>query len=133
MIKSSIVFGLAFVLSFSNAAIGASDPCQKYYGKGYCTDYVNKMIGEKIRGDADRWRANITAAEVKEGDVAIFRSKKHVAFIEKVVRRDDRGRAVRIRVSEMNWGSQEPLCSSRMLGDHQFQSGYATRDFGQRS
>jgi hypothetical protein len=81
-----------------------ADPCSKYYGKGYCTDYVNSKIGERIRGDADRWPSNVQLKDVGAGDVAIFRSRKHVAFIEAVTKRNSQGVPTSITISEMNWG-----------------------------
>ena len=90
-------------MQVSNAQ-ASTDPCAQYYGKGYCTDYVNRKIGEKIRGDADKWRSNISAMTARSGDVAIFRSKKHVAYVERVTKSDANGRPTMIEISEMNWG-----------------------------
>lgn len=90
------------------AAQAGQDPCAQYYGKGYCTDYVNRKIGERIRGDADTWRSNISPSQVQAGDVAIFRSRKHVAFVERVTQRDSNRRPTHIEVSEMNWGTRDP-------------------------
>lgn len=81
----------------------AADPCQQYYGNGYCTDYVNSKLRTRVRGDAETWPANTPVAEVRPGDVAIFRREGHVAWVERVV--VDRGRAIAIDVSEQNFGS----------------------------
>lgn len=104
MLRFLTLILLVFVITPSTNVEAYADPCAKYYGNGYCTDYVNKKIGERIRGDADRWPSNLSARDVEAGDVAIFRSKKHVAFVESVTKRDSQGRPTTIRISEMNWG-----------------------------
>jgi len=83
----------------------AADPCAKYYGKGYCTDYVNTKISPKQSGDASRWPSNISSSEVRAGDVAIFRSINHVAYVDSVATKDSKGRALTLNISEWNYGS----------------------------
>jgi surface antigen len=78
-----------------------------YYGKGYCTDYVNSRLGTHIRGDAATWSPNVAWQQVQKGDAAIFKSIDHVAYVEDVVR-DSRGMPVQIKVSEMNYGAHKP-------------------------
>lgn len=80
----------------------AADPCQQYYGKGYCTDYVNSKLRTRIRGDAENWPANTAVNEIRPGDVAIFRREGHVAWVERVI--FEGGRPVAIDVTEQNFG-----------------------------
>lgn len=79
------------------------DPCQAFYGKGYCTDYVNSRISPRQRGDGGSWPSNMPGTAAQAGDVAIFRSIQHVAYVEEVTGRGAGGEALFVRVSEMNY------------------------------
>ena len=70
---------------------------------GYCTDYVQKMTGHGQPGDADRWN-RINPGDVKKGDVALFISFMHFAYVEGVVN-DKEGRPVAVNLSEYNYGA----------------------------
>jgi hypothetical protein len=103
--------GAAFLLG--GKALAQPDPCTRYYGNGYCTDYVNQKIGKRIRGDAASWPANIQRIAVQAGDVAIFRRINHVAYIEAVT---ERGTMIpyapgkyptQLRISEWNYGPRD--------------------------
>jgi len=83
----------------------AQDPCARYYGQGYCTDYVNSRISQRQRGDAGSWPSNMPNTAVEAGDVAIFRRINHVAYVENVVRRNADGQAMTVGISEMNFSS----------------------------
>jgi len=96
IVTSALVFGMA-------TPSLAEDICSKYYGKGYCTDYIKKKVGTKQGGDAKDWSCNVDKTDVKGGDVAIFKSKNHVALVEEVTR-DKKGKPKNIRISEWNWG-----------------------------
>jgi surface antigen len=96
------LIGLAVILA---TPVQAADPCAAYYGKGYCTDYVNSKIGNRQRGNAENWRGGLPRNLVRKGDVAIFRRVGHVAYVEDVVSRDKNGNPSRIRVSEWNWAA----------------------------
>jgi len=86
------------------------DECASYYGRGYCTDYVNQRTGVRTRGDASRWPSNIGRISIEPGDVAIFRGRNHVAYIEEITEWGTRIPSarnrfpMRFRISEMNWG-----------------------------
>ena len=88
-----------------DAGQGVSDDCSKYYGKGYCVDYIQQRVGRRPRGDAAKWPANIKNDDVRAGDVAIFRSMGggygHVAYVERV-NLDRNRRPTSINVTEMN-------------------------------
>ncbi|GAW68094.1 hypothetical protein GPEL0_01f4270 [Geoanaerobacter pelophilus] len=74
---------------------------------GYCVDYIKDRIPSFQIPTKDDMVAlkNTDVAEVAEGDVVIFAIKNywHVAYVE-AVRRDRRGEATAIDVSEMNFG-----------------------------
>lgn len=97
------IFILALVVTFATEI--NADPCRPYYGKGYCTDYVNERANINQRGDGGSWPSNIQSSEVESGDVAIIRSMNHVAYVEGVTKRDAQGMPTEIKISEMNWGS----------------------------
>lgn len=99
---SAILIGLTATTAIRSEAL--ADECASYYGQGYCTDYVNSRISPRQSGDAKRWPSNMPAEAVAPGDVVIFRSDNHVAYVEEVTRRDSNGRPTEIRISEMNWG-----------------------------
>lgn len=84
-------------------AEAALDPCQAFYGKGYCTDYVNSRISPRQGGDGGSWPSNMPGSAVQAGDVAIFRAIQHVAYVEEVTGRGAGGEALSVRVSEMNY------------------------------
>ena len=42
----------------------APDPCQAFYGKGYCTDYVNGRISPRQAGDGDSWPSNMPGDDI---------------------------------------------------------------------
>lgn len=95
-------------MALTGAAEPRQDVCAPYYGRGYCTDYVNGRTGRRQRGDADTWPSNMPADQAQAGDVAIFRRIKHVAYVEAVLERDASGRSRRVRISEMNYGPRNP-------------------------
>jgi surface antigen len=95
---------IGFALLFATP-VQAADPCVAFYGRGYCTDYVNSKISNKQRGNAENWRGGLPRKLVRRGDVAIFRGVGHVAYVEDVVSRDKKGNPSRIRISEWNWAA----------------------------
>lgn len=72
-------------------------------GGGYCTDYVEKMIAADRAGAPARLRS-VRPEEVRKGDVAVFVSRAHYAYVEGLVR-DANGRPVAVEVSEYNFGT----------------------------
>lgn len=102
----------------------AQDACAQYYGRGYCTDYVNQRTGRRQRGDAGTWPSNMPGDAAAPGDVAIFRRINHVAYVERVVERDAQGRSRRVLISEMNYGRRNPNTPP---------SCYVTTNFGVRT
>lgn len=99
--RAFLLVGLSSVPSVAFA----QDPCARYYGRGYCTDYVNSRISPHQRGDAGSWPSNMPNTAVEAGDVAIFRRINHVAYVDRVIRRNADGQAVTVFVSEMNYSS----------------------------
>jgi hypothetical protein len=70
---------------------------------GFCGDHVEARIaatrpGEKLR------LAGIRPEEVVKGDVAVFASRAHYAYVEAVIR-DEGGRPVAVNLSEFNFGT----------------------------
>lgn len=112
-------------LSLIPTAAFAQDPCARYYGRGYCTDYVNSRISHRQRGDAGTWPSNMPSTAVEAGDVAIFRRINHVAYVENVVRRNADGQAMTVFISEMNF--------SRTPDPNAPRSCLVTSNFGVRS
>ena len=98
-----IVIASLMSLSLISSPALAGDPCVAYYGKGYCTDYVNARISNPQEGNAENWIGGLPRNLVRRGDVAIFRRVGHVAYIEDVTARDSAGNPTRIRISEWNW------------------------------
>jgi len=98
-----VLFGTEFSTLPKGSAV--VDDCAKYYGKGYCVDYIQQKVGRRPRGDAATWPANINNNDVRRGDVAIFRSMGgghgHVAYVESV-NLDRNRRPTSINVTEMN-------------------------------
>lgn len=121
--RRNVVIGLT---AFATAGdpLAAADPCAQYYGKGYCTDYVNGKISPQQRGDGGSWPSNTPGIVTQRGDVAILRSKNHVAYVEEVTARDSAGNATAVRISEMNWGPLKPRTPSGC---------FVTTKFGVRS
>jgi surface antigen len=101
-----------------------SDPCAKYYGKGYCTDYVQQRLGRRPSGDAGTWPGNTPVAQIRAGDVAIFTlgSAGHVAVVDQVFVDKKTGNAASVRLSEMNWG--------KVKSDAESQRCVVTQNFG---
>ncbi len=69
---------------------------------GFCTDYVQKMTGHGKPGDASQWD-KVKPENVKKGDVALFVSRMHFAYVESVVN-DGNGKPAAVNVSEYNYG-----------------------------
>jgi len=108
--KRLTIFALASLAIASGLANSspAQDPCARYYGKGYCTDYIQQRVGRKPRGNAGTWSSNIDPKTVRPGDVAIFSSPApwgHVAIVERVIYERNTDRPYQIDISEWNWGS----------------------------
>lgn len=107
--KNLTIFTLTF-LAFAYGFVQnsyAQDPCAKYYGKGYCVDYIQQRLGKRPRGNAGTWSPNIDAKTVKAGDVAIFSSPApwgHVAIVERVIYERNTDKPYQIDISEWNWG-----------------------------
>lgn len=100
--RRKVLAGLA--IGAASGPVLAADPCSGFYGKGYCTDYVNSRISPRQSGDGGSWPANMPREAVQRGDVAILRNWNHVAYVEEVTKRDSAGNATEVRISEMNWG-----------------------------
>jgi hypothetical protein len=69
---------------------------------GFCTDYVRIKLN---LGHSDReiaWTP-VAPVEVKRGDIAVFLSLPHYAYVESIVR-DKQGKPVAVNVSEYNFG-----------------------------
>lgn len=101
------VLGLLFSQDYFTIETCAQDKCAKYYGKGYCTDYIKEQTGKKQSGNAGTWRGNIQVKEVRQGDVAIFGSPGvgHVAVVERVIYERNTDKPYEVEISEKNWGS----------------------------
>lgn len=70
---------------------------------GFCGDYVEARIAA-ARPGAKLQTAPIRPDEVTRGDVAVFASRAHYAYVEAVVR-DKGGRPVAVDLSEFNFGT----------------------------
>ncbi len=96
------------VVTLLFAFVTNGQDCRKYFGKGYCTDYIKQRTGKKQSGDAGTWSGNIrNIKEIRPGDVAIFSSPApwgHVAVIERVIYERNTDKPYEIEISEMNWG-----------------------------
>lgn len=68
---------------------------------GFCTDYIQKMAGQP--GKAIQLNRKIRPENIKKGDIALFSSIPHYAYVESVVRDKD-GKPVAVNVSEYNYG-----------------------------
>ena len=97
--------GVAIVLMLFGFVVpsAAQESCLKYYGRGYCTDYVQQRLGIKQRGDAQDWTCNVAMIHVRKGDVAVF-SFHHVAVVEEVIL-DKKDVPRHVRITEWNWGT----------------------------
>lgn len=96
--------------------------CQKYFGKGYCTDYVKQRLGRKPSGDARSWTPNINPKDVRPGDAVIFSSPApygHVAVVEKVIYERNTATPYQIEITEWNWSGtyvDRPCAVTSMFG-----------------
>ena len=77
VIVSIIAF---FLLSASAIPKCLAVDCNKYFGHGYCTDYIQYRIGFRQSKDAGKWQGNISASQVRVGDVAIFASTENNSY-----------------------------------------------------
>lgn len=107
LVVTYIGIGFALTLDSFTVETCAQDKCAKYYGKGYCTDYIKEQTGKKQSGNAGTWRGNIRVKDVKKGDVAIFSSPGvgHVAIVDRVIYEHNTDKPYEIDISEKNWGS----------------------------
>ncbi len=114
-----------FALDYFTVETCAQDKCAKYYGKGYCTDYIKQRTGNKQRGNAGTWTTNIQTKEVRQGDVIIFKSPGvgHVAVVERVIYERNTDKPYQVEISEMNWG--------RASSDAEKKACYVTEMFNQ--
>lgn len=94
----------------TSEVIAAPNPCQKYLGKGYCTDYIRTRYSIPWRGDASTWISGAkkagwkTGTKPEKGAIAVW-SSNHVAIVEDVFRDS-------YTISEWNWGaSTDEKCS----------------------
>lgn len=72
---------------------------------GFCTDWVEKRVAAVTRRPVKDLRlAPIAPEQVAKGDLAVFASRAHTAFVERVLK-DGQGRAVAVDLSEYNFGS----------------------------
>lgn len=67
---------------------------------GFCNDWVERRLGKERTSKAKP----IEAGAVQRGDVAVFASRAHYAYVERVVR-DAGGRPVAVDLSEYNFGT----------------------------
>ncbi len=71
-------------------------------GGGFCIDYVEKRLGTR-RPAKTMQLTSVKPEEVEKGDVAVFASRAHYAYVEEVVKDRD-GRPVAVNLSEYNYG-----------------------------
>jgi hypothetical protein len=69
---------------------------------GFCTDYVQKKLLLDQSSQKVSW-TSVQPVDVRRGDIAVYNSIPHYAFVERVVR-DKKGKPVTIDVSEYNFG-----------------------------
>lgn len=74
-----------------------------YRSGGFCTDYVERKVATDRPGKALSL-GKIGLEEVEKGDVAVFVSRAHYAYVEGVIK-DKAGRPVAVDVSEYNFGT----------------------------
>jgi surface antigen len=107
-ISASTLIGVGSLSSFFPAtseviAAPMRNPCQKYLGKGYCTDYIRTRYNIPWRGNASVWvsRAKVagwkTGKQPAKGAIAVWSSGNHVAIVESVSKDS-------YTISEWNWG-----------------------------
>lgn len=102
------VFTVFLLTVFLSIESFAQDKCAKYYGKGYCTDYIKARLDTKQSGNAGTWSSNINIKDVRQGDVAIFSSPSpfgHVAVVERVIYERNTDKPYQVEISEWNWGT----------------------------
>lgn len=88
---------------------GAANSCSQYFGRGYCTDLIERKTGRRQRGNAGQWQGNIPTNQGQAGDVAIFNSPYpygHVAYIVRPVYQHNTANLIAYDIEEWNWGSQ---------------------------
>lgn len=118
LISLTILSIAIFVLN--SDAIGQN--CNKYFGKGYCTDYVKLRLGRRPTGDAGTWRPNINPRDARPGDAVIFSSPApygHVAVVERVIYERNTATPYQIEISEWNWSGNyidRPCAVTSMFG-----------------
>jgi hypothetical protein len=106
---ASIVL-IVLISGAHSISYAASCNCLDWMGKGgYCVDYIKTRIPAfpiPMRDDMVELK-NTSISNITEGDVAIFTVKNywHVAYVENV-RRNQKGEATAIDVSEMNSGDE---------------------------
>jgi hypothetical protein len=71
-----------------------------YRSGGFCNDWVERRLGKGRAAKA----TPIDLAAVRKGDVAVFASRAHFAYVERVVR-DAGGKPVAVDLSEYNFGA----------------------------
>jgi hypothetical protein len=109
--KRITLFVLTILMSGLAANGHAADcSCDDWMRKGgYCVDYVKTRIPTFPIPTKDDMVGlkNASISDITDGDVAIFTIKNywHVAYVENV-RRNQRGEATAIDVSEMNSGDE---------------------------
>lgn len=70
---------------------------------GFCMDYVEQRAGRGRTLALDRM-VEVRRGEVQPGDVAVFLSRAHYAYVERVAK-DAQGTAVSVDLSEYNYGT----------------------------
>ena len=109
MKKVSIsLYAILFLCTVFPAGSSFAKDCSKYFGKGYCVDYIQHRLGKRPRGNAGTWSPNINNKDVKAGDVAIFSSPApygHVAIVERVIYERNTDRPFQVEITEWNWGA----------------------------
>lgn len=72
---------------------------------GFCTDWVEKRASEVTKRPLkDLHLQPVAPGQVAKGDLAVFASRAHTAFVERVAK-DRQGRAVAVDLSEYNFGT----------------------------
>jgi hypothetical protein len=69
---------------------------------GFCTDWIEQRLSKDGIASPPRME-QIPAQEVRAGDVAVFVSRSHYAYVEAVVK-DESGKPVALELSEYNYG-----------------------------
>ena len=84
------------------------DPCQPYYKKGYCTDYIAQKLGNRPPGDPKTWPVNRDLTKIRQGVAVVFAgvtASGHVAYVERLDR-DHQGRPTGLHITEMNFSRE---------------------------